>query len=177
MKFIIKLILFVTLLLTISSKKSFHRKSHLLMNETPPADNTKKPTDDAKAPISDKANILIKTFKDTTLHANPERDNILNNAFLKYIFEVIGYTSDDSFIKCLEAATPQAKVNAISAFKKIWANKDQSKVQVPIILQNIQCPQIADLVTKIATAGLLDKLVNEIKQFIKTMKLFIRMFR
>jgi hypothetical protein len=130
----------------------------------------------AAAPAAD-PNALINTFKDPTLKDNAERNNILNNAFLKYIFQVLGYASNDDFDKCVAASAAQAKVNAISAFKKIWANRNETSVQIKVILQNIQCTQIADLEAKINVAGALDKLIKEISQFIKTMRLFLRMFR
>src|SRR5207249_11172865 len=62
-------------------------------------------------------------FPYTTLFRSKE--NILNTAFLKYMFLVIGYNiNDQSFSSCLEATPKQKKVKAIGAFKKIWQNQN-----------------------------------------------------
>jgi len=175
MKFVLKVLVIIAFILTIAS--SYSLKSNYLNSVTknPTETNTKATT--TSETTSPKAVNLIASFKDPSLKNNPERDNILNSAFLKYVFQVIGYSNDDGFNKCLEAIPSQNKVNAISAFKKIWANRDEANNQVNYILENIKCTHIADLKTKITAAGVLDKLITEIKQFIKTLRLFLRMFR
>ena len=171
MKFLFKFIVVLALLFLITAKNSFIKKSNLLiLDPTPPVTKATPPVD------KNKRAAMLNTFKDINLKKSDQWDTILNNSFLRYIFDVAGYTLDVDLGRCIDASSSQNKLNAISAFKKIWANKDQAVSQIPIILQNIQCAQISDLATKL-TGAVLDTVITEIKQFIKTMKLFLKMFK
>lgn len=168
MKFALKVLLVLAVACVASSLKASLRQAPA---PAPAAGNA------TNASNSTSNNSLIAQFKDPSLKDNVNRDNILNNAFLRYIVEVIGYTNNPDLYKCIEAVPAQNKVNAIAALKRIWANRNEASVQLNTILQNIQCTQMADLVAKTNAPGVLDKLIREINQFIKKMRMFLRMFR
>ena len=115
----------------------------------------------------------MKTFEDQSLKEINTQQKILNESFLKYVFVVIGYQSDD-IEKCLQKTDFNNQREAIRNFRKIWANKDTLKPSITKILKNMACGEIQDLQTKLDFNSTLEKLLKEMKQFIKTMKKFMK---